>query len=182
MVKTAIQALRDNPRKGSTPAAIKGFMAEEWGINIQTYAPRIKKYLQKGVDNGELIQTKGRGASGRFTVPGLKARKKKARAKRLSKKFDEDVVEYEPGKSARDEAREQTEVSFVCTNNKSCLCHMYLSPLGFENVKTSTQNEIAFYSLLGMHSYFNLIATRSSWQSDAPVWRRKRRESSPRKR
>ena len=113
MVKTAIQALRDNPRKGSTPAAIKGFMAEEWGINIQTYAPRIKKYLQKGVDNGELIQTKGRGASGRFTVPGLKARKKKARAKRLSKKFDVDVVEYEPGKSARDEAREQTEVSFV---------------------------------------------------------------------
>ena len=130
-MKTAIQALRDNPRKGSTPAAIKGFMAEEWGINIQTYAPRIKKYLQKGVDNGELIQTKGRGASGRFTVPGLKARKKKARAKRLSKKFDEDVVEYEPGKSARDEAREQTEVSFVCTNNKSCLCHVYLSPLGF---------------------------------------------------
>ena len=128
-MKTAIQALRDNPRKGSTPAAIKGFMAEEWGINIQTYAPRIKKYLQKGVDNGELIQTKGRGASGRFTVPGLKARKKKARAKRLSKKFDEDVVEYEPGKSARDEAREQTEVSFVCTNNKSCFCLMYLSPL-----------------------------------------------------
>ena len=181
-MKTAIQALRDNPRKGSTPAAIKGFMAEEWGINIQTYAPRIKKYLQKGVDNGELIQTKGRGASGRFTVPGLKARKKKARAKRLSKKFDEDVVEYEPGKSARDEAREQTEVSFVCTNNKSCFCHMYLSPLGFENVKTSTQNEIAFYSLLGMCSYFNLIATRSSWQSGAPVWRRRRRESSPRKR
>jgi len=88
-------------------------MAEEWGINIQTYAPRIKKYLQKGVDNGELIQTKGRGASGRFTVPGLKARKKKARAKRLSKKFDEDVVEYEPGKSARDEARQQTEIELA---------------------------------------------------------------------
>merc|ERR1712115_471193 len=71
------------------------------------------KYLQKGVDNGELIQTKGRGASGRFTVPGLKARKKKGRAKRLSKKFDEDVVEYEPGKSARDEAREQTEIELA---------------------------------------------------------------------
>ena len=150
MVKTAIQALRDNPRKGSTPAAIKGFMAEEWGINIQTYAPRIKKYLQKGVDNGELIQTKGRGASGRFTVPGLKARKKKARAKRLSKKFDEDVVEYEPGKSARDEAREQTEVSLFAqtTNLASVMCTSLL--WDFQNIKTRTQNEIAFYSLLSI--------------------------------
>ena len=176
-MKTAIQALRDNPRKGSTPAAIKGFMAEEWGINIQTYAPRIKKYLQKGVDNGELIQTKGRGASGRFTVPGLKARKKKARAKRLSKKFDEDVVEYEPGKSARDEAREQTEVSFVCTNNKSCLCHMYYVPFS-----SALKTKLPFILCFGMFSYFNLIATRSSWQSGVLVWRRKRRESSRRKR
>ena len=86
-------------------------MAEEWGINIQTYAPKIKKYILKAVENGELLQTKGKGAAGRFTVPGLKARKRKSKTtKRLSKKFDEDEVEYEPGKSARDEAREQTEV------------------------------------------------------------------------
>ena len=45
MVPTAIRALRDNPRKGSSLSAIKGFMAEEWGINVQTYAPKIKKYL-----------------------------------------------------------------------------------------------------------------------------------------
>merc|ERR1712037_855869 len=63
-------------------------------INIQTYAPRIKKYILKSVENGELLQTKGKGAAGRFTVPGLKARKRKSRPKRLSKKFDEDVVEY----------------------------------------------------------------------------------------
>ena len=113
MVPTAIRALRDNPRKGSSLSAIKGFMAEEWGINIQTYAPRIKKYILKSVENGELLQTKGKGAAGRFTVPGLKARKRKSKTKRLSKKFDEDVVEYEPGKSARDEAREQTEVGLV---------------------------------------------------------------------
>ena len=110
MVPTAIRALRENPRKGSSLSAIKGFMAEEWGINIQTYAPRIKKFILKSVENGELLQTKGKGAAGRFTVPGLKARKRKSGPKRLSKKFDEDVVEYEPGKSARDEAREQTEV------------------------------------------------------------------------
>merc|ERR1712112_91280 len=69
MVPTAIRALRDNPRKGSSLSAIKGFMAEEWGINIQTYAPRIKKYILKAVENGELLQTKGKGAAGRFTVP-----------------------------------------------------------------------------------------------------------------
>jgi len=113
MVPTAIRALRENPRKGSSLSAIKGFMAEEWGINIQTYAPRIKKYILKSVENGELLQTKGKGAAGRFTVPGLKARKRKSRPKRLSKKFDEDVVEYEPGKSARDEAREQTEMELA---------------------------------------------------------------------
>ena len=38
MVTTAISQLRDNPRKGSSLAAIKGFMAEEWGLNIPDYA------------------------------------------------------------------------------------------------------------------------------------------------
>ena len=27
--------MRDNPKKGSSLAAIKGFMAEEWAINVQ---------------------------------------------------------------------------------------------------------------------------------------------------
>ena len=125
MVPTAIRALRDKPRKGSSLSAIKGFMAEEWGINIQTYAPKIKKYILKAVENGELLQTKGKGAAGRFTVPGLKARKRKSKTtKRLSKKFDEDEVEYEPGKSARDEAREQTEVVLImCSSAKHTEFH-----------------------------------------------------------
>ena len=113
MVPTAIRALRDNPRKGSSLAAIKGFMAEEWGINVQTYAPKIKKYILKAVESGEVVQTKGKGASGRFTVPGLKARKKKSRSNGLTKKYDEDVVEYEPVKSARDEAKEQTDMELA---------------------------------------------------------------------
>merc|ERR1712226_1589532 len=113
MVPTAIRALRDNPRKGSSLSAIKGFMAEEWGINVQTYAPKIKKYLLKAVENGEVVQTKGKGAAGRFTVPGLKARKKKSRSNGLTKKYDEDVVEYEPVKSARDEAKEQSEIELA---------------------------------------------------------------------
>ena len=38
MVTTAISQLRDNPKKGSSLAAIKGVMAEEWGLNIPDYA------------------------------------------------------------------------------------------------------------------------------------------------
>jgi len=113
MVQTAIKGLGVNPRKGSSLAAIKGYMGEEWGINIKDYAPKIKKYILRGVENEELIQTKGKGASGRFTVPGLKARKKKGKAKRLGKKFDEDVEEYKPVKGARDEAREKSEMELA---------------------------------------------------------------------
>ena len=109
MVITAINRLRDNPRKGSSLSAIKGFMAEEWGLYIPDYAPKIKKYLLKAVESEEIIQTKGKGASGRFTVPGLKVKKKK-RKEKLTKKWDEEPeVEYEPKKRARDEDRERHE-------------------------------------------------------------------------
>jgi len=109
MVTTAITRLRDNPRKGSSLSAIKGFMAEEWGLFIPDYAPKIKKYLLKAVETEEIKQTKGKGASGRFTLPGLKVKKKK-RAQKLGKKWDNDSEpEYEPKKSARDEDREKNE-------------------------------------------------------------------------
>ena len=66
------------------------------------------------MENGDVLQTKGKGASGRFTLPGLKARKKKNnKYKKLGKKFDEDEVEYEPGKSARDEAKERSEMELA---------------------------------------------------------------------
>jgi len=109
MVTTAITRLRDNPRKGSSLSAIKGFMAEEWGLYIPDYASKIKKYLLKAVENEEIKQTKGKGASGRFTLPGLKVKKKK-RTQKLGRKWDNDSEpEYEPKKSARDEDREKNE-------------------------------------------------------------------------
>ena len=40
-------------------AAIKGFMAEEWGVNIQALAPKMKKYVLDAVADGDLIQRKG---------------------------------------------------------------------------------------------------------------------------
>jgi len=109
MVTTAITRLRDNPRKGSSLSAIKGFMTEEWGLYIPDYAPKIKKFLLQAVESEEIIQTKGKGANGRFTIPGLKVKKKK-KAQKLTKKWDEDEEpEYEPKKRARDEDREKAE-------------------------------------------------------------------------
>jgi len=110
MIVTAIKGLRDNPKKGSSLAAIKGFLAEEWELNIRDYTNKIKKYLLQGVESGEILQTRGKGASGRFTVPGLKV-KKKRKANKLSKKWDdEQEPEYEPRKTAREEERERHEV------------------------------------------------------------------------
>lgn len=109
MVPSAITVLRDHPRKGSSLAAIKGVMAEEWGADVKSLASKIKNYITNAVADGELIQTKGKGASGRFTVPGLKVKRKKKQAK-LTKKWDEELEpEYQPQKSARAEAREKYE-------------------------------------------------------------------------
>ena len=110
MVVTAIKRLRDKPRKGSSLAAIKGFLAEEWGLYIPDYVNKIKKFLLQAVESGEVIQTKGKGASGRFTVPGMKMKKKK-KSNKLTKKWDEELEpEYEPKKTSRDEQREKFEV------------------------------------------------------------------------
>ena len=47
--------------------------------------------------------------SGRFTVPGMKAPKRRTKS-RLSKKWDEDEVEYEPQKTKREEDKEKAAV------------------------------------------------------------------------
>jgi len=108
MIVTAIKRLRDNPRKGSSLAAIKGFLAEEWGLHIPDYTNKIKKYLLQGVESGEILQTRGKGASGRFTVPGLKVKRRKN--PKLSKKWDaEPEPEYEPRKTVREEEKARNE-------------------------------------------------------------------------
>jgi len=110
MVIESIKKLRDNPRKGSSLAAIKGYMAEEWGVHIPDFVNKIKKFIIRSVQNEEIIQTKGKGASGRFTVPGMKARKKK-RSNKLTKKWDDEPEpEYKPTKTIREEGREKFEI------------------------------------------------------------------------
>merc|ERR1711935_1135490 len=80
MFVTAIKRLKDNPKKGSSMAAIKGFMAEEWGLIIPDYAKKIKKFVLEAVESEEIIQTKGKGLSGRFTVKGMKPKKKEEKS------------------------------------------------------------------------------------------------------
>merc|ERR1712226_1440064 len=52
-----------------------------------------------------IIRVKGIGFKGRFTVPGLKMKK---RTKKLGKKFDEDEEEYAPQRTRRDDDREES--------------------------------------------------------------------------
>merc|ERR1711956_5428 len=102
MFVTAIKRLKDNPKKGSSMAAIKGFMAEEWGLIIPDYAKKIKKFVLEAVESEEIIQTKGKGLSGRFTVKGMKPKKRKRNPNnsKAAKALDEDEVEYVAKKTA----------------------------------------------------------------------------------
>ena len=58
-----------------------------WPVDLKRYSDKIKKYIINAVETGELIRTKGKGASGKFTVPGLKIKKKK-RKNKLPKSLD----------------------------------------------------------------------------------------------
>ena len=73
----------------------------------------LKKSIQKMIVFGFLSYEifVGKGMSGRFTVPGMKAPKRKTKsASGLGKKWDEDEVEYEPQKTKREEDKEKAEI------------------------------------------------------------------------
>jgi len=112
MVPKAIKNLNANPRKGSSLAAIKAYMAETWSVNTKKLAPQIKAYVINAAEDGEIIRKSGSGASGRFTIKGLKPKRKKKKKKAVvSDEEDgkEDEGEYKPVKRARDEEREREE-------------------------------------------------------------------------
>jgi len=111
MVVESIKALKDNPKKGSTLRSIKETIEMNWPINLKKYNEKIKKYITNAVETGEIIRTKGKGFSGRFTVPGMKVHRRKKKTKNgLTKKYDEDEVEYKPGETERAKAKEETQV------------------------------------------------------------------------
>jgi hypothetical protein len=81
MVNNAIKTLKE--RNGSSLQAIKKYISVNYKIDSDKLSPFIKKYLKSGVANLQLIQTKGKGASGSFklaTVAKLKPLKSAVKA------------------------------------------------------------------------------------------------------
>jgi len=66
MVTAAIADLKE--RGGSSLQAIKKYMAVTYSVDVVKRAPYIRKFLRKAVIDGQLVQTKGRGASGSFKL------------------------------------------------------------------------------------------------------------------
>ncbi|XP_055710253.1 histone H1-II-like [Phlebotomus papatasi] len=80
MVNKAIKDLKE--RGGSSLQAIKKFVAANYKVDAEKLAPFIRRYLKSAVTSGALVQTKGKGASGSFKLPGS-AKGEKAVAKKL---------------------------------------------------------------------------------------------------
>jgi hypothetical protein len=70
MVGNAIRSLKE--RGGSSLQAIKKYIAANYKVDSEKLSPFIKKYLKSAVASGELVQTKGKGASGSFKLAAEK--------------------------------------------------------------------------------------------------------------
>jgi len=73
MVVNAIKSLKE--RGGSSFQAIKKYIAANYKVDSEKLSPFIKKYLKTAVASGELVQTKGKGASGSFKLAAAKTEK-----------------------------------------------------------------------------------------------------------
>uniref|UniRef100_A0A2S2NQI6 Histone H1-III n=1 Tax=Schizaphis graminum TaxID=13262 RepID=A0A2S2NQI6_SCHGA len=67
MVTAAIKTLND--KKGTTLQAIKKYLAVHYQMDSTKSAPYIRRYLKAAVTKGDLIQTNGTGANGKFKLP-----------------------------------------------------------------------------------------------------------------
>ncbi|XP_054718195.1 LOW QUALITY PROTEIN: histone H1E-like [Uloborus diversus] len=86
MVNTAISTLKE--RGGSSVQAIKKYIGAHYKVDVDKLSPFIKKYLKNAVASGQLVQTKGKGASGSFrmtTATKEKTSKPKASAPKPKK-------------------------------------------------------------------------------------------------
>lgn len=81
MVNNAIKSLKE--RGGSSLQAIKKYLTSNYKIDAEKLAPFIKKYLKGAVTTGQLIQTKGKGASGSFKLAAKESGSSKSAAKKV---------------------------------------------------------------------------------------------------
>ncbi|XP_070498095.1 histone H1B-like [Chironomus tepperi] len=83
MVVNAVKTLKE--RGGSSLQAIKKFLVAQYKVDVDKLAPFIKKFLKSAVEKGQLLQVKGKGASGSFKLPAA-AKKEKVVKKAVEKK------------------------------------------------------------------------------------------------
>lgn len=83
MVVDSIKKLGE--RGGSSLFAIKKYIDSVYKLDGERQAKLIKKYLKAAVTSGELVQTKGKGASGSFRLPFAKAQAAKRKEAKLEK-------------------------------------------------------------------------------------------------
>ena len=82
MIVAAITALKD--RGGSSRQAILKYIKANYKVNPDGANTHVKLALKRGVAGGQLLQSKGQGASGSFKVPPKQV--KKPAAKKPAKK------------------------------------------------------------------------------------------------
>ncbi|KAL7050182.1 hypothetical protein ACKWTF_003976 [Chironomus riparius] len=79
MVVNAVKTLKE--RGGSSLQAIKKFLVAQYKVDTDKLAPFIKKFLKSAVEKGQLLQTKGKGASGSFKLPAAAKKEKVVKPK-----------------------------------------------------------------------------------------------------
>ncbi|KAJ9589200.1 hypothetical protein L9F63_028016, partial [Diploptera punctata] len=99
MVSSAIKSLKE--RGGSSLQAIKKYIAANYKVDPEKFAPFIKKYLKAAVASGELLQTKGKGASGSFKLASAAKPEKAAAASAPSRSKAPKEKKQAPSKAKR---------------------------------------------------------------------------------
>ena len=83
MVKAAVGALKE--RKGSSKQAIEKYVCANYKVGTKYNGP-LKIAIRKLVENGDLTQVKGKGASGSFKIAKVEKPAKKVVAKKPAAK------------------------------------------------------------------------------------------------
>jgi histone H1/5 len=78
MVANAISSLKE--RGGSMLQAIKKYIIANYKVDSEKLSPLIKKYLKTTAASGEMVLTKGKGATGSFKLAATKTEKPSASA------------------------------------------------------------------------------------------------------
>ncbi|CAH1407421.1 unnamed protein product [Nezara viridula] len=121
MVINAISTLRE--RKGSSLYAIKKFISSNYKVDVNKLSHFIKKSLKSAVTSGEIIQTKGRGASGSFLMSKVFGKTKKPSATKAKKsKSSSEIKKKVVKKKSGEKKSSRTSMVMNATNRRKVEC------------------------------------------------------------